>query len=238
MSSGVTGSYNSTYPGGGNYYTGSQGYNLHTSQSFETNADLDLNLDVTNGTLLHYTGSLTNNGFIVKFDDELEFSLTSSIRHKYYSGDTNTIYAPTLDIKWDDSSYQTGSLDVLNTQQAVINLSNNKGIYPDIEKQRFRMLARPKYPTRTFTTSSIYLNEYKLSSGSYFGIKDESTGEMIVDFDTSFTKVSVDDTSNYFDFYMNSLEPERHYRLLVKTVVNDSTIVIDNKNIFKVTKHG
>ena len=108
----------------------------------------------------------------------------------------------------------------------------------DSDKVRFRLSARPKYPTRAFVTSSIYLTEFRLPSSSYYGIQDETTGEMIVDFDTSFTKVSADNTSNYFDFYMNSLEPERYYRLLVKTTLNDSTIVIDNKNIFKVTKHG
>ena len=61
---------------------------------------------------------------------------------------------------------------------------------------------------------------------------------MVIDFDTSFTKLSADNTSNYFDMSMNSLQPERYYRLLVKTTLNESTIVIDNKNIFKVTKHG
>ena len=61
---------------------------------------------------------------------------------------------------------------------------------------------------------------------------------MVIDFDTSFTKLSAHNTSNYFDVTMNSFHPERYYRLLVQTTINDSTIVIDNKNIFKVTKHG
>ena len=60
---------------------------------------------------------------------------------------------------------------------------------------------------------------------------------MIVDF-SNHTKISADNTSSYFDIYMESFQPERYYRLLVKTTLNDSTIVIDNKNIFKVTRHG
>ena len=238
MSSGVTGSYNDTFPGGGNYYTGSGGYNLHTSQSFETNDNLDLNIDVTNGTLLHYTGSLLNNGFIVKFDDDIEFSLTSSIKHKYYSGDTNTIYAPTLDIKWDDSSYVTGSLSVLTSAQSVINLTNNKGTYPDLDKQRFRFLARPKYPTRTFTTSSIFKTNYALPSQSYWGLKDEYTEEMVIPFDTTYTKISCDSTGPYFDLWMSGLQPERYYRILVKTELDGATTVINNDATFKVVRNG
>ena len=61
---------------------------------------------------------------------------------------------------------------------------------------------------------------------------------MIIDFDTSYTKISADSNSSYFDVYMNTLQPERYYRLLVKTELNDNSIVIDNKNIFKVTRNG
>jgi hypothetical protein len=197
----------------------------------------DTDIDVTDTVAKHYSGSLTNYGMLIKADAEVEFNTTSSILLKYFSKDTNTIYKPYLELKWDDQ-YYSSSLSDLDTDIATIGIKNAQEVYSNSDQVRFRVSARPKYPTRSFTTSSIYLNEYKLNSGSYFGIKDESTGEMIVDFDTSFTKVSVDDTSNYFDFYMNSLEPERHYRLLIKTTVNNSTIVIDNKNIFKVTKHG
>ena len=45
-------------------------------------------------------------------------------------------------------------------------------------KQRFRLTARPKYPTRTFTTGSVYNTNYALPSASYWGLKDEFTEEM------------------------------------------------------------
>ena len=234
----ITGSYNSTHLGGGNWYTGSNGYDLHSSQSFELNDNIDLNIDVTNGVLLHYTGSITNNGFILKLDDAYEFNTTSSIRHKYYSSDTNTIYPPTLDIKWDDSSYVTGSLSVLDTTEAVIDLTNNKGSYPDIDKQRFRLLARPKYPTRTFTTGSIYKTNYALPSGSYWGLRDEFTEEMVIPFDSDFTKISCDSTGPYFDLFMDGLQPERFYRVLIKTVLDGTTTVVNNNSTFKVIRNG
>ena len=174
---------------------------------------------------------------LLKINDDIENNLTASILLKYFSRDTNTVYPPYLEFKWDDSTYSS-TLTELSTDIATIGIKNAKEKYNDSDSVRFRLSVRPKYPTRTFTTSSIYLTEFKLPTASYWGVKDEKTGEMVIDFDTSFTKLSADNTSNYFDVTMNSFHPERYYRLLVKTTVNDSTIVIDNKNIFKVTKHG
>jgi hypothetical protein len=60
---------------------------------------------------------------------------------------------------------------------------------------------------------------------------------MVVDFDTSYTKISADSGSNYFTVYMDGLEPERYYQLMVKTVIGDETLVIEDKgNYFKVVR--
>lgn len=202
------------------------------SKTIKSNHDLDIN--VTN-IVATQTGSY-NDGIVLKLVNNLENDTTGSINLKYFGSDTNTIFPPYLEFKWDDSSYSS-TLTQLSTDIATISIKNHKEKYADSDKIRFRLSARPKYPTRTFTTSSIYLTEYKLPQESFWGIKDEYSGEMIVDFG-DYTKISADNTSSYFDIYMNSLQPERHYRLLVKTTLNDSTTVIDNKNIFKVTRHG
>jgi hypothetical protein len=238
MPANVTGSYSSTYPGGGVWYTGSNGINLEASQSFETNSVLDLDINVTNATLMHYSGTIDNNGFILKFNDDVEFNLNSAVRHKFYSSNTNTIYPPTLDIKWDDSIYLTGSLNLLTTDIAEIDITNNKGEYPNFGKQRFRLLARPKYPVRTFTTGSIYKQNYALPSGSYWGLRDEFTQEMVIPFDENYTKISCDSTGPYFDIYMDGVQPERYYRILVKTDIDGTTAVINRDNTFKVVRNG
>jgi hypothetical protein len=234
----ITGSYAEGFPGGGNWYTGSNGINFETSQSFETNDYLDIDIDVTQGVLAHYSGSIDNNGFILKFEDALEFSLASSVRSKFYSSNTNTIYPPSLDIKWDDSTYNTGDLNVLDTDIAEIDITNNKGEYPDVGKQRFRILARPKYPVRTFTTGSIYKVNYALPQETYWGLRDEFTEEMVIPFDEEFTKVSCDSNGSFFDVYMDGLQPERYYRVLFKTIIDGTTAVINKDNIFKVVRNG
>ena len=110
---------------------------------------------------------LENNGFIIKLSDEIESGADYTTRLKYYGADTNTIYPPFLEFKWDDSVFNTGSLEVLSNSTATINITNNKGRYTDVGKQRFKIAARPKYPVRTFTTSSVYLTNYALPSASY-----------------------------------------------------------------------
>ncbi len=63
------------------------------------------------------------------------------------------------------------------------------------------------------------------------------TEEIVVDYDTSYTKISCDSSSNYFDVYMNGLEPERYYKILLKSVMADGeTVVFDNNYIFKVVR--
>ena len=61
---------------------------------------------------------------------------------------------------------------------------------------------------------------------------------MVIDFDTTFTKISADTTGNYFDVYMSGIQPERHYRILIKTEIGGTTTVNDGSNTFKVVRNG
>jgi hypothetical protein len=60
---------------------------------------------------------------------------------------------------------------------------------------------------------------------------------MIYDFE-QFTKISCDTSGPFFDVYLNTLQPERYYRLLLKTQIDGTSQIIDNNNIFKVVKNG
>ena len=99
---------------------------------------------------------------------------------------------------------------------------------------RFRINARPEYPVQIWQTSSVYLNNYYLPTASYWALKDLETNEYIVDFDYTYTKLSADATSSYFDLYMNFLQPERYYAILIQSTINGSTIVFDDQYYFKV----
>ena len=94
--------------------------------------------------------------------------------------------------------------------------------------------ARPEFPIQLWQTSSVYTNNYYLPTASYWSIKDLDTNEYIIDFDSQYTQISADATSSYFDVYMNGLEPERYYAILIQTNLNGSKIVFDNQYYFKV----
>lgn len=236
-SSYVTGStswINSSYytvPGGGSWTS------VSASQSFDYAASKDVNANVTNIVNAWFSGSL-NAGFLIKHPTAIENNAASYITTKFFSVDTHTIYPPTLEIKWDDSQYITGSMSVVNNSAFIINVSNNINTFKyGTDKYRMLVTARDKYPTRTFSTSSVYLTNKALPATSYWAIQDLKTEEMVVDFDTNYTKISCNGTSSYFDVYMAGLEAERYYRLLMKTQLSTQEIIeIDNDLIFKIQR--
>jgi len=225
----ATSIYNGTNIGGGSWWTGS---NLIATQSFNYTTNKDIELDITNAI----SSSYYQNGFIIKHSSSLEFSTSSIFELKYFSTDTHTIYPPCLEFRWDNFSYSTGSLTTVQSDTIFISLSNNKGEFQEDSVNRFRINVRDKYPIRTFQTSSLYLSNKLLPTSSYYAIKDIKTEEFVIDFDTTFTKLSADPTGNYFDLYMNGLQPERYYSILIKSIINGSTVVHEDNNYFKVVR--
>lgn len=231
FSTGVTASYTATNVGGGTWYR-----NSGSSQSFGVYIDKDLNIDVTNAVKAFITGSIPNEGFIIKLSGSVEFDEAYTFSLNYFGRDTNTVYPPVLEFKWDDSRYVTSgsSISLVSSQDVRVSLSNNKGEYNQNEIQRFRLNVRDQFPVRTYATSSIYTTQKYLPSSSYYSIKDVKSDNTIIDFDNNFTKISADTQGNYFDIYMYGLEPERFYKILIKTIINGSTSILDNKYFFKV----
>lgn len=219
--------------GGGTWYSGS----LEGHQEHLTASSHDLNIDVTAAMVAMQNQTIENNGFILRLEDALDFNTGLPIRLKYFSRDTNTVYPPILELKWDDSVYST-TLPLLTTDLATIRLSNGKSTYRVNTKQRFNLAVRPKFPERQFSTTSIFSVNYRLPQNSYWAIKDEFTEEMVVDFDEMATKVSADSKSSFFNIYMDGLQPERYYRVLIKTEVNGSQVVMPLEEPFKVVRNA
>jgi len=232
---GTTGSYNlvnnPSSAGGGVWYTGSQ-----ASQSFDFYSELDIDTNVTSIVTRWYSGSFNNYGFIVRQTQSQEFvnNTNSQVTLKYFSRDTHTIYPPQLEFKWNDFTYSTGSLTVLNTTPAVVSLDQNPGVFYSSSVNIFRVNARPEYPTKVWQTSSVYTQNYALPTASYYAIKDLDTNEYVIDFDTTYTKLSCSASGSFFTLYMNGLEPERYYKILIQSTINNNTIVFDENYIFKV----
>ena len=234
---GQTGSYQAgSNVGGGIWWTGSQ---YQATQSFNFIDSKDIELKVTNTVNAWNNSTIANYGFILKHSNSIEFTTASKFETKYFSDTTHTIYPPALEIRWNDFSYNAGSQPVMNSDLYYASLGNNKNAYQQDSVQRFDVKVRQKYPPRSFQTSSFTysLVNYALPSSSYWSIKDLDTEEIIVDYDTTYTKISCDVSGSYFNVYMNGLEPERYYKLLIKTILgNGETIVFDENYYFKVIR--
>ena len=243
----VTASYSGSNIGGGNWFTGSSHtLPITSSQTFTYRSEKDLNAPVKGIVAAWYSSSnaigsetnIANEGFLVKWEDTIEFNPNPPIQPvlQYYSVDTHTIYPPTLELKWNDFTFDTGSSTqtILTDSQAYISIMDNEGFFYSSSIQKFRVDSRPQYPAIIFQTASIYTTNYYLPTSSYWAIKDLDTNEYVVDFDSTYTKLSADATSSYFTVYMNGLQPERYYTILIQTTIEGTTRVFDSNYNFKV----
>lgn len=213
-------------PGPGDpYYIASGGSwtGPEATQSFDYMANKDMNADITPILSAWFSGSIPNNGLIVKHPQAIEENPDAFIDLKFFSVDTHTIYPPTIQFKWDDSYYYPQSSNFVLSDQITITLANNPGQFTQGENYKMRISTRLTYPPRQFTTSSVYLTNQILSENTYWALQDVKTGETIVDFDENFTKLSCDSVGNYFNLYTSGLEINRYYRLLIKTSIYSTT---------------
>ena len=255
---------------GGTWFTGSISGQYNVSSSFNLNYDTkDLKIDVTdlvnnqilsgsiygnNGFILKREHIQTSQSFVTKFDP---FTATGSVEHdaseqgtlKFFSKETHTVYPPKLEVEWDDSVWNTGSLDPLSSTDLERLTVYFKGIRPEYKeksKVRFRIVGRELYPTRGFDTTPTALNVKYLPSGSrtlqqgtYYSIQDSSTGEVITPFSTG-SLISCDSQGNFFNVDMNAFQPERYYKFLIKVVsgsgVDQTSMVYDEDYEFKVVR--
>lgn len=222
--------------GGGTWYTSSQ---ATQSYSYQTS---DLRMDVTDIVDDWNNSIIPNEGFIIKRSNNDETSSVELGSIKFYSRDSHTIFPPRLEICWDDSNFTTGSLNPLISgsiyiDDIVLYLKNIRPRYKRNSKIRLRIVGRERYPSRTYSTTSAYLTVKYLPSSSYYSIRDMASSEVVVPFDTNYTKVSCDVNGNYIDLWLNGFQDERYYELLFKVVdTSGNEEYFQNDYYFKVER--
>ena len=227
--------------GGGTWWTGTN-YVAETSFSNADNLDLDIN--VTNlvkfFSASYYQGAtyptgIENEGFIIKKPIATECDGSASFGElQYFSVDTHTIYPPKLTFKWDDSSYSHSG--TILSSSLFLSLYDNQEEFQRKSKQRFRLTTRKRYPDRTFTTESNYLDIQYLPASSYYSVRDAETNEVVIPFDTNYTKLSADSEGMYFDLHIEGLQPERYYKLMFRSDNTDGIQIFDEDYSFKVVR--
>lgn len=235
----ITGSYNANTTGSWNILQGGGVWydNTYATQSFSyTTSDVDFN--VTNIIQQIQSGSLDFTGFLIKRSDEDEQSTDILGSLKFFSKDTHTVYIPVLEAKYDDS-VNNSTLPLINTEEDYnIIVTNMQAAYAERSTPTIRISSRYRYPVDTFATQSNYLTRYKLPTGSQYAVYNANSDEAVINF-SQFTKISDDNTSNYIKLHLDSFQPERYYRLLIKVPnsgSNSTYQIHDNNWIFKVTR--
>ena len=232
LSGNVTSSYASVI-GGGVWYEGT-GYDASQSFSYESP---DIRMNVTDIVNKWLSGSITNEGFILKHTSiaENDSSILGSI--KLFSKDTHTIYIPRLEIFWNDYDQTgTGSFEEVTSDNFIAYIKNLNDTYADTEKPKLRISVRDRYPVKTYSTSSNYIQQLRLPTESYYAIYDYVTDEPVIDFN-EFTKINCDTNGNYIKLNMESFLPERYYKILLKVSIDDDdTKIIDDGFYFKIKR--
>jgi hypothetical protein len=224
---GTTGSANAE---GGTWYTASQ-----ASQSYNYE-DADIRINVTGIVNRWLSGSIPNNGFIIHHGLENEENTLDYGVLKFFSKETTTIYEPKLEIVWNDVSFVTGSLlPVTGSAQDdyKVIITNLKTEYSKDSKIKIRIKGRDMFPLKSFSTTFEYDQSKYLPTTSYYQLEDYITDDVIYPFG-EYTKISCDNTSNYFILDLNTLPLYRTYRLKLKIIDGEISTIIDDKLTFQI----
>jgi|TARA_B100001750_G_C15475730_1_gene582351 hypothetical protein len=217
IDTGSSGTYSDilTLGGGGVPYEASQSFNIDSE---------DVRMDVTNIVKAWLSQSIDNEGFIVKrrgnvgnsdsFSDENNTQRLGNF--SFFSSDTHTKYPPTLEVVWDDSKWNAGSLSALTSTNLEDSVLYMKGLQPEYNqksKVKFRVVGRERFPDKTYDTTPSNLTVKTLPpSSSYYSILDAETNDVIVPFGSG-SQLSCDSSGNYFTLWMDGYQPERYYKI-------------------------
>ena len=231
---------NTATSSGGSIITGS-GY--EASQSFSY-ASADINMDVTDIVDKWLVGSASNYGFLLRFSASQETDNTTFGNLKFFSRNTHTIYAPRLEVRWDNhtpcSASNTGSLNEMTMSGNADNYIYSVGLreyYKENEIAKFKFRGRERYITKRFSTSvQTFTGSFIPEGSGSYSIRDVATDETIIPF-SAYTSMSCDTEGNYFIQKMNGFYPDRIYKILIKLKYNDGQEqIFDDGFEFKVER--
>ena len=196
----------------------------------------DIDMNVTSIAKKWFSGDNDNYGFLIRLSGSRETSSGSFEDLKFFSRQTNTIYSPKLEVRWDDHAPSTGSntgsltpLDLSGQVENYLYQLHTREAYKETETVKFRFGARKRYIDKSFTTSIQTVSGSYFAEGSAsYSIIDMATNEEVIPFG-AYTTMSCDSVSPYFTQDLNGFEPNRAYKILIKVKHNDDqTLVYDD----------
>ena len=208
-------------------FSGMQSYNYQTA---------DINMDVKDILKVWMSGSIPNDGLLLRHSDVVENNTEDYGQSKFFSKETHTIYQPKISIGWDDQTFITASLSPLTAEDIKVSISNLKKEYKLGSTPKLRILARELYPLKTFTNTFAYNSLKYLPQTTYYQIKDFSSDDVIVPF-SDYSKVSCDSNGNYINLNLSNWEANRTYKIEFKIEQNGNVQYFDNSITFDIVKY-
>tara|TARA_Y100000385_G_scaffold16998_1_gene17117 strand:- start:6794 stop:7861 length:1068 start_codon:yes stop_codon:yes gene_type:complete len=217
-----TGSYEGK---GGTFYS-----NVYSTQLFEYKTN-DVHMDIKDIMDDWVSGSIPNDGIVLKFPFDKETDTNDYGILRLFSKETNTIHQPKIRVGWDDASFSTGSLSVLDTEELKVGIKNFKKEYKVNTTPKIRVVGRELYPIKTFSSTAQYTLSNVLPETTYYQISDYHSDGVIVPF-SDYTKISCDSNGNYFNLNLSNWEVDRVYKIMFKVIVGGVSHYFDNDYTF------
>ena len=215
---------------GGTWYTS---YNASQTFSYQTT---DINMNVISLLRAFISGSVINDGIILKYSTANESDTADYGILKFFSKETHTIHQPKIRIGWDDSVFSTGSLAELTANDIKVGVTNLKKEYKVGTVAKIQIFGRELYPVKTFSDTFVYSTSKYLPTTTYYQIKDFASNDIIIPF-SNYSKVSCDSNGNYIKVNFSNWEANRVYKIEFKIDNNGSVEYFDNDTTFSLVKN-
>jgi len=199
----------------------------------------DIKIDVTQIIRPVVSGSneFAWNGLIVKFPDTDEQLTTNTGNIKFFSSNTHTIFAPKLEVLYNNQTFITGSLKPISTGNISIIPKNLKTAYTVGEIDKVYLVVRDKFPDKRFDEAQRYKTKYYLPSSSLYRIKDQVSGMTIHDFD-QYSTINCDTSGSYILLDTTGFDVDRYYTIDLKISSGQQVWFPEFDYSFKVDRNG
>jgi hypothetical protein len=214
---------------GGTWWTANS---MNQSFNYQT---ADIQMDIKNMLKAWMSGSIPNDGVIIKYSDADENDTEDYGIIKVFSKETHTIYQPKIKIGWDDQSFVTSSLTPLTEENIKVGATGIKKEYKLGSTIKINVFGRELYPLKTFSNTFAYNNIKYLPKTTYYQIKDLASNDIIIPF-SDYSKISCDSNGNYIKLNLSNWEANRVYKIEFKVDQNGSIQYFDADDTFSIVK--
>lgn len=204
---------------------------ISSSQEFKYQTS-DIYMEVSNILREWLSGSIPNDGLMLKFPKEFETNSADYGIIKIFSKETNTIYQPKILIGWEDQVFNTGSLSpLLSSESVIITPTNFKKEYRAETISKIRLNCREKFPKRTIVNQFPFRDIKFLPKESFYQIRDFESNDVILPF-SNYTKISCDEVGNFITINFSNWETNRVYKLEFKVDDGENINYFDDDYTF------